>query len=427
MLSDIHFNPFADRMIAEKLGAKLNPGCEQPDPALAPMGSDTNYALLRSMLEGVTRAAAQNHLRYDYVIITGDFLAHSFDSLYQQCVGGGNEAYEKFASDTVNFVDGMIAKALPGVPVLAALGNNDTDRGDYQVPSRAFLESVGREWSHGWGKLPEAARQKALAAFARAGDFSAPDPAVANHEFVSLNTSFWSARGAEACGGTDLDPGGQFQWLGEVLRSAQQAGTTATLIMHIPPGIDAMRSLTGGTRTMWTDRCTGEFVAKLTQFRGVVREIYAGHIHRDDFRIVPDQDGRPLTAVHIVPSVSPVYFNNPAVEIGWYDKQSGELKDYATLYLDLSQPRAAWATEYVFSQAYARSQFSLAALEELARALHRGSPDSGVGEKYANYYAVGIRLLVTKENWATYSCAQTEINPSRFNLCRQAAVGATSR
>ena len=84
------------------------------------------------------RRPAENHFHYDYVIVTGDFLAHNFDARYRQCVGGGDEAYRKFASDTISFVDGMIAKALPGVPVFAALGNNDSDQGDYAEPSEVF-------------------------------------------------------------------------------------------------------------------------------------------------------------------------------------------------------------------------------------------------------------------------------------------------
>ena len=64
----------------------------------------------------------------------------------------------------------------------------------------------------------------------------------------------------------------------------------------------------------------------MTDYRGVVRQIYAGHIHRDDFRVFPNRDGNPLVPVHVNPAVSPVYFNNPAVEIGWYDKRTGDFR-----------------------------------------------------------------------------------------------------
>jgi hypothetical protein len=179
----------------------------------------------------------------------------------------------------------------------------------------------------------------------------------------------------------------------------------------------------GQPQSLWPDRCTERLIEKLKGFRGVVMEIYAGHIHRDDFRIVPDREGHPLTTVHIIPSVSPVYLNNPAVEIGWYDKISGELKDYAPLYLDLAKARPAWMTEYVFTRAYRSPRPSLARLEELSRAIHTGNPDSGVGEQYARYYAAGVRLFLNPDNWSNYSCAQTEMTVSHFALCRHAAAG----
>ncbi|MGD0225031.1 MAG: metallophosphoesterase [Terriglobia bacterium] len=423
LLSDIHFDPYADPAIVEKLGAKLKGGCPASGSAsFAKYGSDTNYPLLKSALDHVVATAAENHIHYDYVIVTGDFLAHSFDGRYRQCVGGGDEAYQKFASDTIRFVDSMIAKALPGVPVFAALGNNDSDRGDYEEPSKVFLQKVGRDWSRAWGDLPVGARATASASFERAGDYAVPDPTAPNHEFVILNSNRWAARNAQACGETDPDPGGQFQWLEDILGKIKRAGGTATLVMHILPGIDALRSSMGQPQSLWTDRCSEKFVAELTNFRGEVREIYAGHIHRDDFRILPDREGKPLLPIHVVPSISPVYFNNPAVEIGWYDKSSGELRDYAPLYLDLTKPTPAWTTEYTFSRAYGRPRPNLAALKELSLAIHEGNPHSGVGEKWANYYAVGTGPFLTPDNWTNYSCAQTEITLSRFTLCKRAVA-----
>ena len=423
LLSDIHFDPYADAAIMEKLGAKLKEGCPASGSAsFSKFGSDTNYPLLKSALDHVAATAAENHIHYDYVIVTGDFLAHSFDVRYRQCVGGGNDAYPKFVSDTIAFVDRMISSALPGVPVFAALGNNDSDKGDYSEPSTGFLHNVGQDWSRAWGDLPAGARAAAAASFESAGNYAVPDPAVANHQFIILNSNRWAARNAQACSETNPDPGGQFQWLGDVLSTVKRAGGSATLVMHILPGIDALRSSMGQPQSLWTERCTEKFVAELTDFRGVVRGIYAGHIHRDDFRILPDREGKPLLPIHIAPSISPVYFNNPGVEIGWYDKRTGELSDYATFKLDLTKPDPAWTTEYVFSRAYGRPRPDLATLKQLSLEIHEGNPNSGVGKKWADYYTVGTGPFLTPDNWMNYSCAQTEITLSHFALCKQAAA-----
>ena len=99
-------------------------------------------------------------------------------------------------------------------------------------------------------------------------------------------------------------------------------------------------------------------------------------------------------AIHIVPAVSPVYLNNPAVEIGWYDKSNGELRDYAPLYLDLGNPKPAWATEYIFTRAYGRPRPNLAALEELSRAIHEGNPQFRRGQT--------VRELLWRREWACF-------------------------
>jgi hypothetical protein len=423
LLSDHHFDPYADPAIMEQLGAKPLAGCQTPGSAsFAKLGQDSNYPLLLSMLDDVVATAAANHFHYDYVIVTGDFLAHDFDTRYRRCVGGGEEAYRKFASDTVSFVDGMIAKALPGAPVFAALGNNDSDRGDYAEPSEVFLQSVGQDRSRAWGNISAAARARALASFARAGNYALPHPTAPNDELVILNSNLWGARSAQACSETDADPGGQFQWLEGVLSRVKRAGGTATLIMHVLPGIDAMKSSAGAPRAFWTDACTQRLIAELSDYRGVVREMYAGHIHRDDFRLFPDSEGKPLLAIHIVPAVSPVYFNNPTWEIGWYDKSSGELRDYAPFYLNLGSPQPAWALEYVFTRAYGRPRLDLAAMEELSQAIHQGNPKAGVGKQYTDYYGAEAGFFLTPDNWSNYTCAQTEIITSRFAQCRRAGA-----
>jgi len=424
LLSDIHFDPYADSAIMEQLGAKPLAACQATvSHSFSKLGSDTNYPLLKSMLENVAATAEEKHIHYDYVIVTGDLLAHEFDASYHRCVGGGDEAYQQFASGTIRFVDALIMKALPGVPVFTALGNNDSDKGDYARPSKAFFQSVAQDWSREWGNIPVAARQAAVASFERAGDYAAPNPSVPNDELVVLNSNLWVARNSQACSGTDPDPGGQFEWLRGVLSGLKREQRTATLIMHVLPGIDAMRSSLGEPQSLWTVPCTQKFVGELTDFRGVVREIYAGHIHRDDFRIFPDRAGKPLLPIHIVPSVSPVYFNNPAVEIGWYDKRNGDLADYAPLYLDLANAKSTWATEYKFSQAYGRPRPSLAALVDLGREIFQGNPQSGVGKQYANYYNVGVGLFLTRENWTNYTCSQTEVTISLFSQCKSAEAG----
>ncbi len=418
LLSDLHFDPFADPAVLRQLGVTPTAACQGPaSTAFAQYGSDTNYPLLKSALDQAATAATANHFHYDYAIATGDFLAHHFDERFRQCVGGEGEAYTKFAAATVRFVDGMISAKLPGVPVFAALGNNDSDKGDYIRPSDTFLESVGEDWSHAWGNIPQAERAAAIVSFGRAGNYALANPAVRKNKLVVLNSNLWAGTNANACSDADPDPGGQFEWLANVLQSVKGAGGTASLIMHIPPGVDAVRAALGKARTLWAEGCAQKLSATLGGFRGVVREMYAGHIHRDDFRIFPDGEGKPFLPIHIAPAVSPIYLDNPALEVGWYDKASGELRDYAVQYLDLGEPKPAWTTEYVFTQAYGLACPNLGALENLSGRIRASNPQTGVGKQYDTYYGAGVTIFITPGNWIDYTCAQTELTLPAFNQC----------
>lgn len=417
MLSDLHFDPYSDLAILRRLGVTPTAACQAPaSAAFAQFGSDTNGPLLQSALDRAAATAAANHFHYDYVMVTGDFLSHHFDQRFRQCVGGGEEAYTKFAADTVRFVDAAISKALPGVPIIAALGNNDSDKGDYIQPSGAFLQSVGEDWSRAWGKIPEAERAAAIATFDRAGNYAVTNPAVPKNELVVLNSNLWAGSNSAACTVANPDPGGQLDWLRQVLEKARDEGRTASLIAHIPPGVDALRAAMGRPRALWAEGCTQKLSALLSNDRGVALEMYAGHIHRDDFRILPDPEGRPLLPIHIVPAVSPIYLDNPAIEIGWCDKSSGQLLDYSAEVLDLVHPNAAWAAEYDFTEAYG-GRLDLSTLEDLSGKLRTGNPHSGLGKQYAAYYGAGVSMLINSGNWLDYTCAQTEMTLHDFAQC----------
>src|SRR5213082_2397490 len=84
-VSDIHFNPFADPSIVAKLEAA---DVSEWDAILASStvtafsiyGSDVNDPLLRSAIGEMQKQLPSPA----FVMISGDFLAHSFEKSYQQ-------------------------------------------------------------------------------------------------------------------------------------------------------------------------------------------------------------------------------------------------------------------------------------------------------------------------------------------------------
>src|SRR3954447_5817505 len=77
LISDIHFDPFFDGTLFARLDAGPVEDwpriLETSQPAgFNPMGTDSNYALLRSTLDEVRRRVPAP----DFILYPGDFLAH---------------------------------------------------------------------------------------------------------------------------------------------------------------------------------------------------------------------------------------------------------------------------------------------------------------------------------------------------------------
>ena len=86
----------------------------------------------------------------------------------------------------------------------------------------------------------------------------------------------------------------------------------------------------------------------------VVKAAFAGHVHRDDFRVWQDAAGGPGGGMRLAPSISPITGNNPGYQVHVYDRASQELLDVTTYSLDLTAPQAGWREEYVWSAVYGR-------------------------------------------------------------------------
>src|SRR5580658_8024472 len=87
LMSDIHFDPFADPTLVKSLMAAPVEKWESilkssSDKSFAPPGQDANYPLLISAL-----TAAAKKGRYDFALITGDYLVHESRKLFEP-IGG---------------------------------------------------------------------------------------------------------------------------------------------------------------------------------------------------------------------------------------------------------------------------------------------------------------------------------------------------
>lgn len=426
LISDIHFDPFADASLVSRLAAAPASAWEaifqsSSNHALSQDSRDSSYWLLASAI-----AAAQGSgVHYDYVLMTGDYLAHDFRSEYRaHHLADGD--FQSFTIKTMVFVSRILQSAFPKAPVFGAIGNNDSTCDDYaEPPNGALFSTLASEWS------AVAARPGAAKDVAAGGFYAVPHPTVPNQELIVLNSTFWSTHYHAGCtppaheSDASQDPGTlEMKWLTRKLQETQRAGKTAVLVMHIPPGVDAFNSGTQNDcariTSFWKPEYVDAFLATTKHYRDILRDSYAAHLHRDDFRIVTD-GGTPFLQVHLAPSISPIYLNNPAFEIGVYDRKNGALADYTVVYLkNYAQAGATespdWAKEYAFRQAYNASRLSPASVSAVAAAI-RTQP--AIRAEFFDFFSAhnAVASIVSSKDWPLYSCAQTQIRASDFAAC----------
>lgn len=99
-----------------------------------------------------------------------------------------------------------------------------------------------------------------------------------------------------------------------------------------------------------------------------------GHTHMDDFRIIGTKEA-PLVVSKLVPSISPIFRNNPAFQVYRFDGSTGAISTYQTYYLaNLSaagRPTKLedlqWSLEYEFRAAYRQERLDISAVSSIAR------------------------------------------------------------
>jgi hypothetical protein len=419
LISDIHLDPLADPAIVKQLIAAPVAQWEaifesSQQKSFSPYGSDTNYPLFVSALAAVAARAP-----FDYVVFTGDALRHNFSQAFV-AAGGTADQFPEFAANTEAFVVQELQSRLK-VPVIAALGNDDSGCGDYQIPPDGpFLASTANALTVLAGS-PEA-----KSTFQLGGYFSVAHPTVANQEILVLNTIFWSAS-YKSCAADSGDPGeAEMKWLGWKLYSAKLQHHGVTLAMHIPPGMDAYTSAHGQCQaptSFWQARYSTEFSALMSSYSDVVQRAFAGHTHMDDFRFVaadpPPGEGASM-ALRLTPSVSPIFKNNPAFSIMSYSLTTADVLDITTYFLALSSPTPSWAKEYQFDSAYQVGSFSAANLSAIAAAIRSG--DGRGRATYENYFAVSTHSGIHASNLAFYTCALDHFDASSYSDCVCGAV-----
>ncbi|SPE26296.1 Metallophosphoesterase [Candidatus Sulfotelmatomonas gaucii] len=439
-VSDIHFEPFWDPSKVERLAAA--PAVEwqtilaEPDAAdrqarfaqleqaCHTRGDDTPYALFASSLTAMQTHAAGAK----FVIVSGDLMAHAFNckyaALFPKAAPG---EYRRFAEKTVEYVIGSLRSALPGVPVYAALGNNDSDCGDYQLDARdEFLATEGGVFTHGFVRGD---REQAARTFALGGYYSVSLPAPMRRTRLLVLDDVFMSRRYETCGGKE-DPAPaaeQIAWLEQQLDLARKRNEKVWVMAHIPPGVDpystAMQGkdvCTGAKPTMFLSAET--LPETLAQYGDVIRLAIFAHTHMDEARLLEppnDHASRAGVAVKLVPSISPINGNNPSFTVAAVDPETATMLDYRVIAVsNKTGAGTTWAEEYDFAKTYNEPAFSAAAVQDLIGqfSADRGAHGSA-SQSYIRDYDVGQPIRELGMFWPLYACALKNDEAAAFKSC----------
>ncbi len=445
-VSDIHFEAFWDPAKAAKLKAApvsewnailAGPASADQAAKFAELlqtckvhGADTPYPVYESSLRAIKKnaAGADDASGAKFVVLSGDLMAHDFSCKFAATFPEAKPGeYRAFAVKTIDFVMRKLRGTLPGVPVYAALGNNDTDCGDYQLdPDSVFLAEVGKSLT---ADFPARERTAALRTFTQGGYYNVRLPAPIAHTRIVVLDDLFMSRQYAACGGK-ADPApaaAQIAWMEQQLNAARRSHEKVWVMSHIPPGVNpyatAMRVFdlcSGGKPQMFLK--SEALPDAMSNYGDVIALAIFAHTHMDEMKLLkPEAAGAPPqgVAIKMVGSISPIDGNNPSFTVAEIDAATAQLKDYRVIVAsNQTGVDTAWSEEYDFAKTYNKDAFTAASDEDLIAGFKADpTAKNAASQSYIRNYSAGGGMRQLGVFWQPYTCALRNDGADAFRDC----------
>jgi sphingomyelin phosphodiesterase acid-like 3 len=442
-VSDIHFEPFFDPGKMVQLAAApvsgwkgiltAAPSIDREQRFVAieqschTRGEDTPFALLESSVQAMRKEAAGAK----FMTVSGDLIAHAFPCKYGAVFPHAARGdYRAFVEKTIDFVVEELSSAVPGAPVYVALGNNDSDCGDYQLDAHSeFLAAVGEEVAR---TFPEGERKAAAETFAAGGYYNVRLPAaVPNARMLVLDDQFMGAKYTTCGGKADTSAAdAQLAWLAQQLADARHNREKVWVMAHIPPGVDVRASLTRMDAVCSATEpkmflASEKLADVLVEFSDVVELAIFAHTHMDEVRVLKAENGAQGAAssngvaVKMVSSISPINGNAPSFTVARVEAATAALKDFKVFAAsNATGVDTAWHEEYDWGQTYHEPEFSAAAVGKVIAGF-AADPSARIEASQAyvrNFYA-GVDSALLGLVWPQYVCGLRNDSAQGFKAC----------
>jgi sphingomyelin phosphodiesterase acid-like 3 len=359
LLSDIHLDVFKSPDLVAKLASLPSITGETTGPLASAQQKcrtlpDTSDDLFRSSLVSMqTHAAAVS-----FVTVSGDLIAHQFIQCFAAIVlkqqPKDSEAaqyaaftaeqrlrYRSFVQKTVGYVTSSLHDTFPNTPIYYALGNNDTDCGDYDLdPHGEFLRFMSEIVVNALPpNLSPADRATVRADFSIAGYYSTPLAGAPNTRMIVLGDLFMHAGYATCAGKPDAAPAeAQLAWLRAQLDNLN-TNENVWLMGHVPPGLNLYESakqmrLVGFLKYGFDDILASQ--------NGVIRVGIFAHTHLDGLSQIPSLDPVHSMTLKMVQAISTGHGNPPTYTLADVDAKTGALLDYTLVTAAKSDTGYTW-------------------------------------------------------------------------------------
>ncbi|CAH2221798.1 acid sphingomyelinase-like phosphodiesterase 3b [Pelobates cultripes] len=219
------------------------------------------------------------------------------------------------------------------------------------------------------------------------------------------------------------DPGDQLKWLEDELTSASQQLKKVYLVGHVPPGYFEKKR----GKPWFRENFNKRYVEIIQKHHNVIQGQFFGHHHTDSFRMFYSNSGNPISTMFIAPGVSPWKTtlpgvdngaNNPGIRLFEYDRNSLQVLDMVTYYLNLTfannvVPR--WEKEYRLTEAF---QVSDGSSQSMNNVLKKIADDPCYLQKYYEYNSVSYDRNTCEHNCRVdHVCAIREVDFTKYDEC----------